>query len=83
MDLPTLVVLGTEWRVFTGRSAAPTRWDLGKALRLLLAHQTFLSDSRVASRSFWIGSYSKPSPNLSKAPPKRSHEPLEETSALT
>lgn len=42
-DLPTLVVLGTEWRVFTGRSEAPTLWDLGKALRLLLAHQIFLS----------------------------------------
>lgn len=76
-DLPTLVVLGTEWRVFSGRSEAPAHWGLGKALRLLLAHQIFLSDTRVASRSFWIGSYSKPRPNRSK----RSREPLEETSA--
>lgn len=82
LDLPTLVVLGTEWRVFTGRSEAPTHWDLGKALRLLLAHQIFLSDTRVASRSFWIGSYSKPRPNRSKASPKCSHEPLEENISL-
>lgn len=77
-DLPTLVVLGTEWRVFTGRSEAPTLWDLGKALRLLLAHQIFLLDTRVASRSFWIGCYSKPRPKRSQ----RSQEPLEERSAL-
>lgn len=84
-DLPTLVVVGSERRVCTGRSEAPARWDLGKALRLLLALLSGFSsqDTRVASRSFWVGSYSKPRPNRSKAPPKRSHEPLEETSART
>lgn len=34
-------------------------WALGKALSLLLPHHIFLLDTRVASRSFWIGSYSK------------------------
>lgn len=51
----------------------------GKALILLLPHQIFLSDTRVAPGPSGLDLTPNPDPNRSK----RSREPLEETSALT
>lgn len=79
---PTLVVLGTKRTAFACGSEAPARSAVGKALQLLLAQQTFLRYARVAFRYSRLLN-SKTRLHHLKTLPKSTHEPLEETSALT